>query len=72
MPSFIGILPESNGMHTLAVKGLDFGVLVPLWSQNDVTASCLILTATSNCFPKSIVNICKLFQHIAMLSTGKQ
>jgi hypothetical protein len=30
--------------------GSDFGVLGHMWSQNDVTMSCLRLTATSNCF----------------------
>ncbi len=33
------------------VIGSDFGVLGNLWSQHDVTVSCLRLTATSNCFP---------------------
>ncbi len=31
--------------------GSDFGALGPLWSQNDVIVSWLMLTATSNCFP---------------------
>jgi hypothetical protein len=35
----------------ITVIGSDFGVLGHLWSQNDVTMSCLKLTATSNCFP---------------------
>jgi hypothetical protein len=36
--------------------GSDFGGLCQLWSQNDDITSWLRLTATSNCFPRSILS----------------
>ena len=54
--------------------GSDFGVLGHLWSQNNVRTSCLRLTATSNCllFFISILDICKLFEPIDIMSIGIQ
>ncbi len=52
------------------VLGSEIGVLGHLWSQNDVIMSWLRLTATSNCFPPSILDINKAFEHIDMLFIG--
>ncbi len=38
----------------------------------DVIMSWLRLTATSNCLPPSMLDICKVFEYIAMLSMGIQ
>ena len=55
--------------HTL---GSNLGALSHLRSQNVVSTSWLRLTATSNCFPSSILDIYKVFEHIDMLSMGIQ
>ena len=49
--------------------GAEFWVLDHLRSQNNVILSWLRLTPTSNCFPTSILDMCKVFEHIDMLST---
>ena len=45
----MGIQYQLTQLSTLL--GSDFGVRGLLWSQNDVIASWLRLTANSNCFP---------------------
>jgi hypothetical protein len=54
--------------HTHSIRLIFWGSGSLMWIQNDVITSWLMLAATSNCLPSSIVDIYKVFEHIIMLS----
>jgi hypothetical protein len=60
--------------HTVipAQLGSEFGVLGHLWSQNDIIMSWLRLSATSNCYFASIIDIYKVFECIDVMSIGRK
>ena len=70
--AFISRLAQVNPHYSLLCS--DFGVLGHMWSQNDVITSYIIVDVNSHrkLLSISIIDIFKVFEHIDMLSIGKQ